>query len=134
MTGVGVSAVAAAGIPGDGPFERRIGVLNAIDAIADPCSQALGRPIGLVAMGLIARLDVVEENVTITVLPTFPTCMFRGVFEEEIAAQVRSIPWCKGVSVCFSGAEIIWDERRMSDAARRMLKRSPAAERLRNTA
>jgi metal-sulfur cluster biosynthetic enzyme len=134
VIGTGVSAGAAAAIPGDGPLDRRIHILNAIDTIADPCSQALGRPIGIVAMGLIARLDVAGESVSITVLPTFPTCMFRGVFEEEIVARVRSISWCKVVSVCFAAAEIIWNERRMSDAARRILKRSPAAKRQRNTA
>jgi metal-sulfur cluster biosynthetic enzyme len=128
-----VSAAAASAIPGGGPLDRRVLVLNAIDSIADPCSQALGRPVGLVAMGLIARLDVAGACVSITVLPTFPTCMFRGVFEEEIAAQVRSISWCKTVSVCFAAAEIIWDEQRMSDAARRTLKRSEPPRRVRDT-
>jgi metal-sulfur cluster biosynthetic enzyme len=112
-------------IAGEGPPDRRAGVLAELDAIVDPCSRAFGRPVGLVGMGMIERLDVTAGHVFVTVLPTFPTCMFRGVLEEEIEARVGGIDWCEAVSVRFAGAEAIWDESRLSNAARRALGRSP---------
>jgi metal-sulfur cluster biosynthetic enzyme len=126
---VTVDALQTRAIAGAGPPDRRLVVLNAIDSIADPCSQALGRPVGLVGMGIIERVDIVGAHVTISVLPTFPNCMFRGVFEEEIARLVASIAWCEAVSVCFVSAESIWDEQRLSDEARRILNRTPRTER-----
>jgi metal-sulfur cluster biosynthetic enzyme len=114
-------------IAGEGPLDRRTTVLTEIDAIVDPCSRALGRPVGLVAMGVIERVDILANRVCVTVLPTFPTCIFRGVIEEEIEMRVRTISWCEEVSVRFAGADAIWDESRLSDAARRVLGRRPRA-------
>jgi hypothetical protein len=49
--------------------------------------------------------------------------MFRGVFEEEIAARVGRLPWVETVSVRFAPAEAEWDETRLSPAARAALGR-----------
>jgi metal-sulfur cluster biosynthetic enzyme len=110
--------------PGRGTESRRQDVLDALDRIADPCSVALGRPIGLVGMGLVERLDVDDAAVTVMILPTFPDCMFRGVLEAEIEARVRELPWCRGVTVRFCPADRSWDETRMTPAARRLLGRA----------
>ena len=72
-----LDAVAGAGLP-----SRRIEALEAIEEIVDPCSQALGCPIGLVGMGMVATLAERDGDVEVEILPTFPTCMFRGVIEE----------------------------------------------------
>ena len=121
----------ASAVPGSGSPDRRAAVLIAIETIVDPCSRALGRPVGLVGMGMIAGLDEECGRVRVTVLPTFPTCMFRGVLEEEVEAVVRALPWCAAVSVRFADAEYVWDESRLSETARATLGRRPAGARSR---
>lgn len=106
---------------------QRDAVLAALDAVVDPCSRGLGRPVGLVGMGMIEHLDIAGCAVRVTVLPTFPTCMFRGVIEAEIERRVGALPWCAAVSVRFAGADTVWDESRLSDAARHTLGRPRAA-------
>jgi metal-sulfur cluster biosynthetic enzyme len=118
-------AFETAAVAGEGPPDLRTAVLKEIDTVVDPCSRALGRPVGLVGMGMIERVDIVAGRVCVTVLPTFPTCMFRGVIEEEIERRVRTISWCRAVSVRFTGADVVWDESRLSDATRRLLGRQP---------
>jgi metal-sulfur cluster biosynthetic enzyme len=96
-----------------------------LDAIHDPCSVSLGRPIGLVGMGIIDRVEVDGAAVAITVLPTFPDCLFRGVFEAEIETRLEKLPWCRSVSVTFAPADRGWDESRMSPEALLRLRRKP---------
>jgi len=117
MTGSEASPEALA-VAGDGPAARRREALDRIDAIVDPCSQSLGRPVGLVAMGIVERLDVAGDKVTVLLLPTFPTCLFRGFFEEEIRQRVGALPWCRGVAIEFCPADRLWDPSRMAAAAR----------------
>jgi len=107
--------------------DRRAAVMAALDAIVDPCSRGLGRPVGLVGMGMIERLEIAEDDVRVTVLPTFPTCLFRGVIEAEIERRVGALPWCATVAVQFAGADTVWDESRLSAAARRTLGRARPA-------
>ncbi len=121
----------AEGIAGTGPADRRTAVLAAIDRIVDPCSQALGRPVGLVGMGIIERLDITGNAVSVSLLPTFPACLFQGKFEDEIGARVGALPWCEIVTVGFVHGSVTWDESRLSAAARATLgrkdRRAPAA-------
>ena len=100
-------------------------VLATLDTIHDPCSVSIGRPIGLVGMGIIDRVAVDGGAVAVTVLPTFPDCLFRGVFEAEIETRLRALPWCRSVSVSFAPADQGWDESRMSADALRRLGRKP---------
>jgi metal-sulfur cluster biosynthetic enzyme len=102
---------------------RREQVLRALDEIHDPCSVAIGRPVGLVAMGIIDAVAIAGDAVAVTVLPTFPDCLFRGVFEEKIERVLAALPWCRGASVAFRPADHGWDETRMSPEARRRLGR-----------
>jgi metal-sulfur cluster biosynthetic enzyme len=111
------------GVSGAGDRDRRFQALGAIELIVDPCSRAPDRPIGLVGMGMSAALDEREGCVEVEVLPTFPTCMFRGVIEEEIEARIRALPWAKSVAVRFASADQVWDETRMSADARTKLAR-----------
>lgn len=111
-------------IPGSGPADRRAAVMAELDRIIDPCSQAVGRPAGLVGMGMIERLDVAGSAVRVSVLPTFPACLFQGRFEAEIEARVGALPWCGSVAVGFVHGEVTWDETRMSPALRTSLGRA----------
>jgi metal-sulfur cluster biosynthetic enzyme len=114
--------------------DRRGEVLQALDAIHDPCSVSIGKPIGLVGMGIIDAVAIDGGAVTVTVLPTFPDCLFRGVFEAEIEARLSALPWCRSVSVAFAPADRGWDESRMSpDALRRLGRKSKQKSRVTTT-
>jgi metal-sulfur cluster biosynthetic enzyme len=113
--------------------DRRAEVLGALDAIRDPCSVALGRPIGLVGMGIIDDVIIDGDCAVVSVLPTYPDCLFRGVFEAEIEARVGALPWCGAVRVKFCAADVTWDESRMTPDARLSLQRRRAAEAGRRT-
>lgn len=100
---------------------RRQEVMRALDSIHDPCSVSVGHPIGLVGMGIIDAIEMHEGDVAVMVLPTFPDCLFRGVFEERIEQAIGALPWCRSVTVAFRPADCGWDESRMSsDALRRL--------------
>jgi metal-sulfur cluster biosynthetic enzyme len=113
-------------VAGSGPEDRRRAVVTELEAIVDPCSRTLGKPVGLAGMGLIERLDVSGGDISVLVLPTFPDCLFRGVFEEEIEKRLRALPWCERVAVTFCPADQDWDESRLSPAARLKLGRKSA--------
>jgi len=104
---------------------RRGEVLALLDEIHDPCSVSIGHPIGLVAMGIIEHVAIAGDAVIVTVLPTFPDCLFRGVFEAEIETRARGLPWCRSVTFAFAPADQGWDESRMAPDALRRLGRKP---------
>ncbi|MBN8995073.1 MAG: DUF59 domain-containing protein [Rhizobiales bacterium] len=97
--------------------------MHVLDTIHDPCSAAIGKPIGLVGMGIIDDVSVAGDEISVTVLPTFPDCLFRGVFEEKIEKALGGLPWCRHVTVRFRAADHGWDETRMTPEARAQLGR-----------
>jgi metal-sulfur cluster biosynthetic enzyme len=111
---------------------RRAAVLEVLNDVLDPCSVSIGKPIGLVDMGIVETVDVEGGHVGVTLLPTFPDCLFLGVFEEKIEMVIRTLPWCRSVLVAICPAEHGWDESRLSPGARALLGRrnrtSPKAE------
>ena len=52
----------------------RDAVLRALDRVVDPCSIATGVPVNLNDMGLIQRVDVEEQDVTVVLQLTSPLC------------------------------------------------------------
>ena len=112
-----------------GAAGRRGEVLALLDEIHDPCSVGIGRPIGLVGMGIIEEVAVADNAVRVIVLPTFPDCLFRGVFEAEIERRIGALPWCRSVTVAFAAADRTWDESRMTPDALRRLRRKPRSDR-----
>jgi metal-sulfur cluster biosynthetic enzyme len=109
--------------------DRRGEVFALLDEIHDPCSVGIGRPIGLVGMGIIAEVAIARDAIAVTVLPTFPDCFFRGVFEAAIEERLRALSWCRSVTVTFAPADQGWDESRMSPDALRRLGRKPRPSR-----
>jgi metal-sulfur cluster biosynthetic enzyme len=108
---------------------RQEAVLAVLETIVDPCSKAIGHPIGLVGMGVVERVDVTGGEVSVLLLPTFPACIFRGFFEAEVESRLSALPWCEKVDVSFCSADRDWDESRMSRAARAALGRPSRSER-----
>jgi metal-sulfur cluster biosynthetic enzyme len=71
---------------------------------------SIGKPIGLVGVGPIERVDIDGPAVALTALPTFPDCLFRDVFEGEIEGRLQELLWCRSVTVAFALADEAWDE------------------------
>jgi metal-sulfur cluster biosynthetic enzyme len=82
-----------------------------------------------VGMGIIDSVAIDDGAVSVAVLPTFPDCLFRGVFEEEIERKLKALTWCRSVSVSYRPADESWDESRMTPEARGLLGRGRKATR-----
>lgn len=96
----------------------------AINAIHDPCSIASKVPIGIVDMGIVHSLEVKEGRVSVTVRPTFPGCLYVGLFAQEIDRALMALPWCHGVNVALAEGAGVWSEESIAPAARSRLAES----------
>jgi metal-sulfur cluster biosynthetic enzyme len=72
-------------------------IRSMLNEIVDPCSDAAGNPIGLVDMGLIRILRVVDASdgrvaVSADVRVTDPHCMMGAVFIGEVRKRLDSLP------------------------------------------
>ncbi|MFN0193280.1 MAG: metal-sulfur cluster assembly factor [Aestuariivirga sp.] len=110
--------------------ERRAAVLAALDLIVDPCSRTIGHPLGIRQMGMVERVDIADGSVAVTLLPTFPACVFLGFFEAEVERRLVALPWCNAVTVKFCPATQAWDESRLSPEAHAVLNRPSRSERI----
>lgn len=72
--------------------ELRERVSTRLNEIVDPCSVAAGAPAGLVEMGLIRRLEVVDGEVTVEVRVTHPSCMMAPVFLAQVQQLAGEVP------------------------------------------
>lgn len=112
-------------------MSRREQVVTRLNAIADPCSCATGEPIGIVDMGIVRDIRVTGDRVEIDILPTFPGCLYVGMFEHEAEQRLLALPWCAGVTVRqVSSGDDVWSEARMAPAARERLAQRRAERRL----
>jgi metal-sulfur cluster biosynthetic enzyme len=103
-------------------LERTAEVWHTVNAIVDPCSSAMGAPIGLGDMGIVDSVDVTDGHVLVRLLPTSPGCLYTGIFDAEIQRRLRSFDWCTGVEVALGGGDEIWTEERMSAQGRARLE------------
>jgi metal-sulfur cluster biosynthetic enzyme len=105
-----------------------------LNDITDPCSQAAAVPLGLIDMGIVRDVSVHDETVTVEILPTFPACRFVPIFELEIERRLGELQWVSEVAVRIAPPDVIWDESRLSQAARlRLAERRRDAEHERPT-
>jgi len=102
---------------------RDAAVMAELDRIVDPCSQTIGHPLGIRQMGMVERVEVTGGSVAVTLLPTFPACVFLGFFEAEVERRLLALPWCEAVTVSFCPASEAWDESRLSPEAHAILGR-----------
>jgi metal-sulfur cluster biosynthetic enzyme len=101
--------------------ELRLEAEQALDSIVDPCSAAAGTSLGLCQMGIAELVDVTAASVRVRLVPTTPTCLFVGIFEEEIRVRLRALDWCDEVTIELAPGDVVWDESRMSPAGRARL-------------
>jgi metal-sulfur cluster biosynthetic enzyme len=109
---------------------RELEIKSLLDEIVDPCSVAAGTRMGLVEMGIVDCVEVRGESVSITLLPTFPGCIYTAVFAEEITRRLERLSWLDEIRVeQVEGS--IWDEDHMSSRARERLQTARAERRRR---
>ncbi len=116
-----VTPCGAGSAPPPDMAHRRKEIERILDEIVDPCSVAAGTTVGLVQMGIIDRLELAEDAVTVGLLPTFPGCLYSGVFANEITKRLTELGWYTDIKVEISVGGAIWDEDRMSSSARERL-------------
>jgi metal-sulfur cluster biosynthetic enzyme len=84
--------------------DRLAEIRAAADTVTDPCSIALGRPVGLAEMGVLRRIELGEGGrVTVALALTDPLCPFRARFEADIAKAVEAIDGVETCTVEFAG-------------------------------
>lgn len=96
-----------------------------LDEIIDPCSAGIGKPVGLVSMGLIRSVDVEPEGegmaVRLVLRVTSPCCMMGPSFTAQAKQKLLAMPGISSVDVEIS-PEIDWTPGHMAPAYRATLK------------
>lgn len=79
-------------------------------------------PIAITDLGLIREVAVEGARVRVTIVPTFSACPAIGVIQQDIRAQVLTLPGVEEVEVELSFAEP-WTMKRMTERGREQLRR-----------
>lgn len=93
----------------------------ALDQIIDPCSAGIGKPAGLVTMGLIKAIDLEDNgksvNVRLQLRITSPCCMMGPSFTAQAKDKLLCLPGVASVDVSIS-PEIDWTPGHMAPSYR----------------
>lgn len=73
--------------------------LALLESVMDPCSVAAGRPVSIVAMGLLVDLEVSGTTARVGLRTTFPGCTMAPKFAEAAEEQLRTLPGIENVVV-----------------------------------
>ncbi|MDY7229553.1 metal-sulfur cluster assembly factor [Hyalangium rubrum] len=108
----------------------REAIEQALDEVKDPCSVGIGKPAGLVTMGLVKELRLREaeaggHHVELRMRLTSPCCMMGPRFAMEAEKRLQALEGILSVDVSFD-PEIDWEPRHMREEYRRSLPK-PAA-------
>ena len=96
-----------------------------LETVLDPCSCMTNRPLSIVELGLIEKIDVVDGSVTIELVPTSPVCLYMAQIIEEVEAAIGSLEGVDGVTVSQT-LEVLWRPERMDE--QRWREKQEAAE------
>ena len=92
-------------------------VRAALDTIHDPCSVRTGKPLGLVAMGLIESVAIDDASIGIRIVVTGPGCFFYFQFAESIERALADIAGSREIDVAIDDS-ILWTRERMREPVR----------------
>ena len=95
-------------------------LLARIQSIPDPCSCAVGVPLGIGEMGLVQKLQYDEGKVTVHLQVTSPMCMMAAYFMREIEQRLLAEPGVTSVHVEFDH-ELEWRPEHISAEGRQRL-------------
>ena len=102
----------------------------ALDAVVDPCSAAMGAPLGLFEMGLVREIAIGDSgSVSVTMCVTSPCCAFGPTMADAARQRVASVPGVHSVKVTIDPS-VVWSETllneqvALSTSARRQQQRA----------
>jgi len=90
----------------------RAQILSALDEVLDPCSVAVGKPIGIASLGLVESCTVENGEVDLVLCTTGPGCMLIGNLLQAADARIRSVAGVRDVRISVD-TSIIWSTARM---------------------
>ncbi|MFC3227698.1 metal-sulfur cluster assembly factor [Marinibaculum pumilum] len=110
-----------------GSTELRQQVERLLDEVIDPCSAGIGRPAGLVSMGLVKALDLEDlpeggTRIRLLLRLTSPCCMMAPHFASQADARLRALPGVEAVEISVSPT-IDWEPSHMDPDYRASLPR-----------
>lgn len=95
-----------------------------LDQVIDPCSAGIGKPVGLVGMGLIKDLTLDQRpegtHVRILLRLTSPCCLMAPSFAGQAETRLKALPGITGVEVVVDPS-IDWTPAMMRDSYRESL-------------
>jgi metal-sulfur cluster biosynthetic enzyme len=73
----------------------------ALNRVVDPCSNAIGEPLGLVEMGLADDVDVDDSTgtVTVTMRLTSPCCAYGPTMATAAEREIAALPGVRAATV-----------------------------------
>jgi len=87
-------------------------ITKALEAVVDPCSKAMGKPMDIVTMGLVESISIDGHKVTLTVILTDANCFFFGDIEHFVADVLTDLPGVDEVDVQISSTTL-WSPDRV---------------------
>jgi len=90
---------------------------KALEAVIDPCSKAIGRPLDIVTMGLVQEITMEGGKVTVTIILTDSMCYFFGDIERFVTDVLIDLPGVDEVDVQISKTTL-WSSDRIRPAGR----------------
>lgn len=98
-------------------IDRRA-VSDALDRVVDPCSNALGEPLGLHEMGLTSSVDVddVSGTVAVTMRLTSPCCAYGPTMAVAAERELATVPGVKSATVTIDHSAV-WTPAEILPAA-----------------
>lgn len=88
-------------------------VMQLLDTVQDPCSVRMGKPLGLVAMGLVESVAIDGEAIRIRMILTGPGCFFYFQFADQITRTLAPVAEGRDIDVIIDDT-ILWTRDRMT--------------------
>jgi len=92
-------------------------VLAAVDRVVDPCSAAMGTPIGLAELGLLTVESIDEDSgaIRLHLRLTSPCCSYGPMLATAVEHVLGELEWVSVASVQIDH-DVIWSEAEIAPA------------------
>jgi len=97
----------------------------ALDRVVDPCSNALGEPLGLREMGLTASIDIDEHvgSVQVTMRLTSPCCAYGPTMALAAEHELHAVSGVRSATVTIDHSAVWTPAEILSEASVRLSDR-----------
>jgi metal-sulfur cluster biosynthetic enzyme len=86
----------------------------ALARVTEPCSLAFGKPVSIVGMGLIERIDVRDSHAEVTLCLTDAACVHFAGMQRYIRDELLALPEIETVEVSQTLDQLWTPDRRRS--------------------